>query len=436
MWRPPVGRTVNAINGFEWNVTFPTTYAGEVLSCISPDVLIATTGNMQVPQNWQMEIGINAKTGEQMWVQNRSLPVGSTSYALMGIIGNGVYGEFHLGSMEWYGFSAYTGEQLWGPSEQFPNPWGSQPSTPPRYETNAYGNIYQLCMDGIHAIRMSDGKVLWNFEAPSSGVETSTPTYPFMQSAMVVADNKVFAASSIQYGDPLYRGAELYAINAQSGQQLWSMNGFFTSGMAVAEGYLVGFNGYDNQIYCFGRGQSATSVSATPGVGNVVTLQGTVTDQSPGKTSLGIPAAGTPAIADDFMGDWMAYLYEQQAPPQNAKGVSLTLYATDSSGTTTTIGTTSTDIAGHYAVSWTPSSNGVYTVKAAFDGTESYFASTAETSIAVSTASTATTANTVNAVSPEIFYAVSAILVVLILVVAFLVPGKNRSPFSFFFFVD
>jgi PQQ-like domain len=428
MWRPPVGRTVDAKYGYMWNVTQPQVYPGEVISCVSTDVLVCTNGNMQIPQNWQMEVGINAKTGEQLWIQNRSLPVGSTSYALMGIISNGVYGEFHLGSMEWYGFSAYTGEQLWGPSEQFPNPWGSQPSTPPRYETNAYGNIYQLCMDGIHAIRMSDGKVLWNFEAPSSGVETITPTYPFMQSAMVLADNKVFAASSIQYGDPLYRGAELYAINAQSGQQLWSMNGFFTSGMAVADGYLVGFNGYDNQIYCFGKGQSATSVSATPGVGNVVTLQGSVTDQSPGETCLGTPAASTPAIADEFMGDWMAYLYEQQPQPQNAKGVSLTLYATDSSGTTTNIGTTSTDIAGHYVVSWTPPSNGVYTITAAFDGTKSYFASTAETSIAVNAVSTTPTtpaASTVNAVSPEMFYAVSAILVILILVVAFLVLRKK-----------
>jgi hypothetical protein len=133
MWRPPVGRTVNAINGYEWNVTLPQVYSGEVLSIVSSEAIVSTTGNMQVPQNWQMEIGYNAKTGEQMWVQNRTLPAGSTSYALMGLISNGVYGEFHLGSMEWCGFSAYTGEQVWGPSKAYPNAWGSQPSTPPKY---------------------------------------------------------------------------------------------------------------------------------------------------------------------------------------------------------------------------------------------------------------------------------------------------------------
>jgi hypothetical protein len=427
MWRPPVGRTVNAVNGYEWNVTLPVVYSGQAISIVSSEVIVSTTGNMQVPQNWQMEVGYNAKTGEQMWVQNRTLPAGSTSYALMGLISNGVYGEFHLGSMEWYGFSAYTGEQVWGPSQSFPNPWGSQPSTPPKYETNAYGNIYQLCMDGIHAISLSNGANLWNFEAQSSGIETSTPTYPFMQSAMVVADNKVFAASSIQYGDPLYRGAELYAINAQNGQKIWSIDGFFTSGMAVAEGYLVGFNGYDNQIYCFGKGQSATTITASPGVGSAVTIQGTVTDQSPGETCLGIPAAGTPAIADEFMSDWMAYLYEQQPVPQNARGVPVTLYATGPDGSTETIGTVTTDATGHYVVSWTPTAKGTYTITACFDGTESYFASTGETGIAVdlsSTSSTATT-NTANSLPAEAFYAVSVVLIVLIIVVAVLIVRKK-----------
>jgi hypothetical protein len=282
-------------------------------------------------------------------------------------------------------------------------------------------------MDGIHCVSLTDGTNLWNFEAQSSGVETSTPTYPFMQSAMVVADNKVFAASSIQYGDPLYRGSELYAINAQTGQKIWSIDGFFTSGMAVAEGYLVGFNGYDNQIYCFGKGQSATTVSAAPGVGNAVTIQGTVTDQSPGETCLGIPAAGTAAIADEFMSDWMAYLYEQQPMPQNARGVPVTLYATGPDGSTETIGTTTTDTSGHYVVSWTPAQKGTYTITACFDGTESYFASTDETGIAVDLTSTSptTTTNTANSLPAEAFYAVSVVLIVLIIVVAVLIVRKK-----------
>jgi outer membrane protein assembly factor BamB len=248
---------------------------------------------------------------------------------------------------------------------------------------------------------------------------------------MVVAENKVYAASSAQYGDPVFRGAKLYAINAQTGTRIWSMQGFFTSGLAIADGYLVGFNTYDNQIYSFGKGQSATSVAATPGIGNAITIQGSVTDQSPGKTCLGIPAAGTPAIADENMADWMAYLYEQQPMPSNAKGVGLTIYVTDPSGTTTPMPAT-TDISGNYAISLAPTSSGIYKITASFEGTGSYFASTGETSIAVQqTAATPaptaspTVANTGNVLSPEIFYAVSAVLAILLVVVAVLVLRKK-----------
>jgi hypothetical protein len=34
-------------------------------------------------------------------------------------------------------------------------------------------------------------------------------------------------------------------------------------------------------------------------------------DKSSGDTCLGIPAAGTPAIADESMSDWMEYLHKQ-----------------------------------------------------------------------------------------------------------------------------
>jgi hypothetical protein len=194
--------------------------------------------------------------------------------------------------------------------------------------------------------------------------------------------------------------------------------------MAVADGYLVGFNGYDNQIYCFGKGQSGTSVTASPGVGNAVTIQGTVTDQSPGKTSLGIPAAGTPAISDAFMSDWMAYLYEQQTKPNGATGVTVRLTAIDSTGKATDLGTTTSDVTGNYAVSWIPSTSGLYTITASFDGSGSYFASSAETHITVASTTAANT-NSASSLPPEAFYAVSAVIVILILAVAVLLLRKK-----------
>jgi hypothetical protein len=61
--------------------------------------------------------------------------------------------------------------------------------------------------------------------------------------------------------------------------------------MAIADGYLINYDQMDNQIYCFGKGQTATTVTAPDTVlplGSSVVLRGDVTGQSLG-------AKGTPA---------------------------------------------------------------------------------------------------------------------------------------------
>ena len=112
-----------------------------------------------------------------------------------------------------------------------------------------------------------------------------------------------------------------------------------------------------------------------------IQISGTVTDQSPGKTCLGIPAAGTPAIADDSMSQWMEYLYMQMPEPENAKGVPVTLSDIDPNGNCYIIGTTTTDVAGQYSYTFTPDVPGTYTIIATFDGSNSYFSSSAETQV-------------------------------------------------------
>ena len=335
-----------------------------------------------------------------------------------------------------YGYSAYQGQQLWGPTTAYTNPWGSEVFT----STSAYGNYYAESIDGIHAFNLATGNPLWTFYAPSSGFQNpSFPTYPFEEgSSVTVADNKVFVFPGNSHGDALFNGASLYALDATSGQQIWSISGFFEDTMAIADGYLVAFNGYDNQIYCFGKGQTATSVTATPGVGNAVTIEGTVTDQSSGQTCLGTPAAGTPAVSDASMSAWMAYLYEQQPMPTNATGVPLTLTVYDSNGNVVATLSAQTDITGHYMVSWTPPSTGMYKVTASFDGTNSYFVSTSETGIAVgvSGSSTVTPSPQVSTapvppgssgVSTMTYVAVAAAVIIIAVVAVALVLRRRKS---------
>jgi hypothetical protein len=92
-WRPPVGATLNWLNGIQWTVTVAT-HPGQSISTISSNVILATTGNLFLPQNYQMEIGYSATTGQQLWVQNRTTPPGATAFNLMGPAAGGVYTEF------------------------------------------------------------------------------------------------------------------------------------------------------------------------------------------------------------------------------------------------------------------------------------------------------------------------------------------------------
>ena len=54
--------------------------------------------------------------------------------------------------------------------------------------------------------------------------------------------------------------------------------------MKIADGRIVVHNLFDNMMYCFGTGPSATTVSAPetiPALGASVMIKGTVTDQTP-----------------------------------------------------------------------------------------------------------------------------------------------------------
>jgi hypothetical protein len=165
------------------------------------------------------------------------------------------------------------------------------------------------------------------------------------------------------------------------GKLVWKLQ-LFSMGTVLSNGYLIAASQYDNLIYCIGIGPSATTVSApTVAVpqGTSVLIQGTVTDQSPGQTCLGIPAKGTPAISDANMEEWMEYLYEQQAFPANAKGVPVHLTAIDPNGNFQDIGTTTSDTNGNYGISWTPPVPGTYKISANFEGSVSYGPSSATT---------------------------------------------------------
>ena len=158
---------------------------------------------------------------------------------------------------------------------------------------------------------------------------------------------------------------------------------------AIADGYAVMWNGYDNSIYTVGRGPSATTVAASPVVstfGNNVVIQGTVTDISAGTQQSQVKAdfpSGVPVASDASMESMMEYVYQQQPHPTNFTGVPVSIYVLDSNGNYRQIGTATTDLSGSYSLAWKPDIPGNYTVYAIFAGTNGYWPSTSETALNV-----------------------------------------------------
>ncbi|MGA3289869.1 MAG: PQQ-binding-like beta-propeller repeat protein [Candidatus Bathyarchaeia archaeon] len=400
VWSPPIGAILNWEKGVQWNLTAQT-YPGEAIVDVNSGIILASTltgvgGFLATPTaDYAMEVGYSATTGQQLWVQNVTLPSGvTTSYDYnMGPMADGIFTAYDALAEQWYGFNANTGTKIWGPTAIDTDPWGSEPG--PWQSQIAYGILYGFAADGVHAFNLTTGKLLWTFKGISSG--TNFPGfnyYPFEQATMTVADGKLYLNTGVSHGDPVFDGAQLYCVNATSGQLLWNINSFGEGIMPISDGTLVALNGYDNQLYAYGMGPSKTTVTA-PDVGvttsTPVTITGTVTDISAGAQQQAVAANfpnGLPCVSDASMSQFMEAVYMQQPMPTNVTGVKVTLSVIDSNHNTRTIGTTITDASGFYSLNWTPNIPGNFTVTATFSGTQSYYGSSAQTAFYASAQST------------------------------------------------
>jgi protocatechuate 3,4-dioxygenase beta subunit len=183
------------------------------------------------------------------------------------------------------------------------------------------------------------------------------------------------------------------------------MGGWWSTSPFIADGYLLDENTYSGTIYCFGKGQTAMQVSAPDtavDLGQEIVIKGTILDKSPGQIDYAgnkLNTDGTPAIADQFMTNWMAYLYQQKPKPTNATGVTVNLAVIDANNNYRTIGTTTSDITGAFSYVWQPDIAGKYTLIATFPGSEAYYSSSTETAFAVTEPPGSTTQPTAQPVS-------------------------------------
>ena len=380
MWREPIGRTVDATKGYSWNITVPKSLGS--MNQILSDRIIGSSGfttyGMNAYSVWALDLKPTT-AGTLLWKKDYTQPpVANTTLTIEGADEDA--GIFVVSSKEtrtWYGYDLDTGNQVWGPTpSQHPyDMYGLGGSI-------AYGKLFSYGFGGIvYCYDIKNGDLLWNFSTNPGGLEGPYPNWP-IRSDFVIADGKVyFTTGEHSHTDPLLRGWTGYCVDIETGKGLWNITGLWSTG-SIADGYYVNFDNMDNQIYVFGKGQTATTVFTSPEVsvqGNNVLIKGTVTDQSPG-------AKGTPAIADNDMTAWMEYLYHQRQMPANAKGVEVTIDTIDPNGNFVHIGDTTSDTSGLYSYVFTPDIPGKYTIIATFGGSVSYFALQAETAMAVSEA--------------------------------------------------
>ena len=284
---------------------------------------------------------------------------------------------------------------------------------------------------GIYAWSMTNGDLLWSF-IPNASYATPYGVYPFYGGATVAGGVVYCGVDEHTPNAVLYPNYDLYALNATTGQLLWNVPVGYAPGPIVADGILVDLSSYDGNLYAMGRGNTATTVSATPGLGNAITIQGSVTDQSPGETNIGVPIAGTPAVSDASMQQWMDYLFFQMPEPLNTTGVPVTLTYTDPNHNTYTLGTVTTDINGRYGYDFTPTIPGLYTVTATFAGSQSYYASSSDTCFTYAApTTTATVAPTATPTTVADMYFVPAIaglfvLIIIVLIVVVLLMLRKK----------
>jgi outer membrane protein assembly factor BamB len=375
--------------------------------------------------NENVMYGYDATTGEYLWKADLTfVDIATVMDGPNGIIAmwDGAHSSYH-------GFNVKTGQEIWE-TQVGNDPWGS---ITPRGSAVHNGIAYPVSLDGhVYALEMTTGNIKWQSEYFGDSSETIYGTLASYNGG-IGADGKLYIQTGPIYSaQPSSRYNKMFCIDEATGKILWSVLGSQTPA-AIADGYLLALGGNDGNLYCFGKGQTATSVSIQNDVvakGANVLIKGSVLDQSPAQ-------AGTPAVSDESMSEWMNYKQMQDATllnsPPTPKGVQVTLTATSLSGENINIGSTNTDGYGNFYLAWTPTNEGIYTIQATFAGSGSYWSSTSETAVSVSPASAPTATPQANTATfdqlqtTNYYVAGSAVLIAVVVIAAALFVVKKRA---------
>ncbi len=397
------GRLINwTTSGTTTNVTARivsnTTYSGSLPSLIDWNAGYGASASAITPpamNAWYGTTvqGYNLYTGQMLW--NNTVP--DTAYSSYGcaVADHGKVAVLMMGGY-FLAWDLATGKLAWK-SEAMDYPW-AEPAFGAYSIQSAYGMLFREAYDGVYAFNWTNGKIVWHYEAPAKSVYESpyidkngTGVYSF-NTGSTIADGKMWTYNTEHTESwPLTRGWGLHCINITDGTLVWKIGNPMSPG-AVADGYLAAANSRDGYTYIFGKGKSATTVTAGPKaitLGEKVVVEGTVLDKSPAQ-------AGTPCVSKESMTLQMEYLHLQQPIAgiwnnETITGVPVSLDIVDPNNNPSHIDNVITEgYSGTFGYTWEPNIAGQYKVTATFMGDDSYGSSFATTYVSVSEAPAAT----------------------------------------------
>jgi len=391
----PSNRVYPGELGIEYNVTIPTDLPGVILTVLEDRIIgsdvPAWTGLADDPITFW---GLSLKSGQegQLLFKKTWQPPAGRLIMLPGpaSLEDGVFVVTAKDTTSLYGFSIDTGAQIWGPTETQPYldayTLGEERAIG-RGVAFAYGKLYSVGMAGIlYCYDAKTADLLWTYTAVDEQAEILwSNNWPMRINFFT--DGKVYLShDEHSVIDPKPRGAPFICLDAETGEEVWKINGAFRTtvwgGSAIiGDSIMALYNSYDQRIYAVGKGPSQTTVNAPDvavDLGDSIMLRGNVLDVSAGTADSVLTARfpnGVAAVSDASMSDWMNYVYMQFPMPMDATGVEVVLETLDPNGNFYEIGRETSDADGNYALMWAPEVPGQYMVLASFLGTESYYGS-------------------------------------------------------------
>ncbi len=401
------GSMFDGNDGYEWNVTIPelSDLPGSVYK-MREGMIIGTDfqrgGLAPQPANmWAISVDYENGQAELAWHKTWQLPLDLFTITVEDV--NEEQDLFIVSSketMQTWGFRLSTGQEIWGPTPQrhYTDNWG-----------HSSGNSWDIIVED-KVIAGNYGGTVWCYDAQTGDVEwTYDIVDPYTEilhnnrwrfRPCFVADGKLYLENTEHNPrDPMPRGAPILCLDLETGELIWQMpyrQGEWSSYMVIGDSIIVCQNMYDQHIYAIGKGPSKTTVTANPEIsvhGSSVMIRGTVLDVSPGTEDPTIKIRfpnGVPAVSDADMTNWMTYVYNQFPQPM-ASGVTVMVEAIDPNNNYQYLGTTTTDLWGNFGMMYEPEVSGEYMIFATFQGTDSYYQSSASTYFGVDPAASPAT---------------------------------------------